>query len=540
MPEPPDLPAQDQESPVSTAEWSGFHHLSATKADRYRRILTAFADERRNYVVHLRPQDVARALGEAPGDTLKAELDQLAEWRNLRPSPDTTRVTSVEEFAQRRMLYSLTRMGEAVEASLGTYTAMLARRAELQTVALEDIRTGLAALILLAQAETVDASRSAAALRDLDTVFSGLADNAAAFMSSLTRSIDTAAEGEEGFIAYKEGLIGYLQRFISDLVVASGQIGDQMATLERLGIDRVLRAAASRRSADAAPADAAPADANADTAFVDTPDYVAEHLFGLQREWEGLRRWFVGSPDGPSQAELLRARARAAIPDLLETVQTLHERRAGRSDRMADYLTLARWFAEAPDGRARHRLWRAAFGLHPSRHLGIDSETLDARAEDDVPATTPWAQAPAVHVSARLRRTTRYSRPGASHIVDRSDSRRALARQLDAERDELSVARSALATGELTRLSDLCLDADTFPFLLALLGDALSSGRSDQRIDTTSSDGTLHITLEPTHDGALAHITTPLGTLTGHDHYLQVTDLLSASSHHIAAPVPHE
>ncbi len=203
--------------PVLT-QWSGFAHLTATKADRYRRILTAFADARRNYVVHLRPQDVARQLGEAPTDGLIAELDQLADWGNLRPAPDTTRVTSVEEFTRRRMLYSLTRTGEAVEAGMAAYAGILARRAELQTVALEDIRTGLAVLIGLAEAEQVDAARAAATLRDLDTVFSSLADNAAAFMSSLTRSIDTAAEGEEGFLAYKDGLIGAVRtsRLASD------------------------------------------------------------------------------------------------------------------------------------------------------------------------------------------------------------------------------------------------------------------------------------------------------------------------------------
>lgn len=517
--------------PVLT-QWSGFAHLTATKADRYRRILTAFADARRNYVVHLRPQDVARQLGEAPTDGLIAELDQLADWGNLRPAPDTTRVTSVEEFTRRRMLYSLTRTGEAVEAGMAAYAGILARRAELQTVALEDIRTGLAVLIGLAEAEHVDAARAAATLRDLDTVFSSLADNAAAFMSSLTRSIDTAAEGEEGFLAYKDGLIGYLERFIGDLVVASGQIGGQMDTLEQLGIDRVLAAAAGRRAADTAPTGDATVASDHDTAtpLGQTDDVVADHQHRLGEEWEGLRRWFVGSPDGPSQAELLRARARAAIPDLLETVQTLHERRSGRSDRMADYLTLARWFAEAPDDRARHRLWRAAFGLHPSRHLGIDGETLDARAEHDVPATTRWADAPAVHVSARLRRTTRYARPGPSRIVDRSDARQALARQLSGERAEIAAARRRLASDGVVRLSDLLLDADTFPVLLSVLGQTLTSGRPGERVDTVSSDGTMRLVLEPTGDGRLAHIATPFGTLTGHDHLLQITELVGTDA----------
>jgi uncharacterized protein (TIGR02678 family) len=50
----------------------------------------------------------------------------------------------------------------------------------------------------------------------------------------------------------------------------------------------------------------------------------------------------------------------------LDAVGLLNERRSGRSDRSADFRVLARWFAEAPDDEAAHRLWRAAFGLCPA------------------------------------------------------------------------------------------------------------------------------------------------------------------------------
>jgi uncharacterized protein (TIGR02677 family) len=507
------MPAEVPDPGLLDQRWSGFAHLTAGKATRYRRILQVFADARRSYVVHLRPQDVAAALGEELTEGLALELAQLEGWGNLTTAPDTTRVASPEEFNAKRLLFALTRTGEAVEAGLAAYAAALGRRAELQTVALEDIRTDLAALIRLAEADEVDAARAAATLRSLEGVFASLADNAAAFMASLTRSIETAADGVEGFLAYKDGLIGYLQRFIGDLVVASGQIAAQLATVEELGRDRLLVAAAGRLAADAAPAP-------------DEPEAVADRLEGLQARWEGLRRWFVGSPDRPSQAVLLRARARAAIPDLLETVQTLHDRQSGRSDRMADHLALARWFAEAPDDRARHRLWRVAFGLHPARHLGVDAETLDRRAAGDVAATTPWRDAPPVHVSPRLRRTTRYVKRGPARLTDRADARAALARRLSDETAELAAARRRLATGMPTRLSDLAVDEATFPLLLRLLSDALAATGPGQPVETTSSDGTLRLRLTPTGDGRLARITTPTGTLVGHDHVLQVDDLL--------------
>src|SRR5699024_10709136 len=111
-------------------------------------------------------------------------------------------------------------------------------------------------------------------------------------------------------------------------------------------------------------------------------------LDAWRERWTGLTRWFLSDARGPAQAELLRARARSAIPQLLSAVGAINERRAGRSDRSTDYRVLARWFAEAPDDSSAHRLWRTAFALSPARHLSL------APADASLPAATPWADAP--------------------------------------------------------------------------------------------------------------------------------------------------
>src|ERR1700746_468605 len=92
----------------------------------------------------------------------------------------------------------------------------------------------------------------------------------------------------------------------------------------------------------------------------------------------------------PSQARLLRQAAGTAIKQLIDAVGLLNERRSGRADRAAGFGAPARWFAEAPDDAAAHRLWRAAFGLTPARHLTVTGETADEW--ESVPAGTPWAQ----------------------------------------------------------------------------------------------------------------------------------------------------
>src|SRR5699024_1246204 len=125
----------------------------------------------------------------------------------------------------------------------------------------------------------------------------------------------------------------------------------------------------------------------------------------------------------------------------LQVVSTLNERRTGRSDRAADFRALARWFAVAPDDRARHGLWRTALGLQPSRHLTVDAEALEQRSADPVPAHTPWGEAPPLTIGPRLRRTGGFERGGRpNRVLDRSTARRHLARKAAEEARQAAAA----------------------------------------------------------------------------------------------------
>ena len=489
-----------------------------------------FLHAKRRFVVHLRPEDVDEALHAQgrrtePGD-VAAALESLEEWGNLRADPDTSRVTTVDDFYRTRYLYQFTREGEAAERALEEYDRTLGQRGELQSVALEDIRMRLHALRLEGSAQGPDPAVVHGLLRELAALFDGMAANASAFMSSLQRTIDLQDVDEDAFIAYKDRLIGYLERFIGDLVVKSPEIRETVLALEEHGLERLLALAGDREAADVAPGQD------------DTEAGRSQKRAEWQDRWSGLRSWFVGDRSHPSQAALLRQRARAAIPALLATVATLQERRAGRSDRSADFRALARWFVEAPSEADAHRLWRAAFGLAPSRHLGIDAATLQARAERPVPASTSWAAAPPVVISPRLHATGHYQHRGTlARVVDRSEERRRLAAHLEAERAQLDVVRRRFATGHPLRLRDLgALDRHEFALFLQLLGDALTAGTpGPQGIEAISSDGTLAIRLQAVHDGAVAEIHTPDGVLRGADHVLTISEARADASGRAAA-----
>lgn len=505
---------------VRERDHTPFSHLTAPNAAVYRLVMDTFVQAKRRFTVHMRPEDVHESLRATPErpdvPAISEALARLVDWGNLRADPDTSRVTTVEDFHRARYLYQLTERGEAVEHAVTAYDEALGRRGALQAVALTDIATQLRALNELAPGPDADPAKVHLLLRGLVDRFTDLAGNAQAFMGSLQRTIDLHDADTDTFLAYKDQLIDYLERFIKDLVGTGSEIATLVVALERGGVEQLLDAAARREAEDAAPGGDKDGDPRG-------REFERGKVLWRER-WLGFRSWFVSEPQHPSQAKLLRSRARAAIPQLLQVVTTLNERRAGRSDRSADFRALARWFAQSPDDAANHRLWRAAFGLSCARHLTVDEQLLDAA----VPSGTPWAQAPALEISPRLRRTGSYERRGKpNRVVDRTEQRRYLAALAARQAAETAAARQALATAHPTRLSDLGeLDPAAFRLFLGLLGDALAARTPGANVvETTTSDGTLAIRLTALDSGRHADIRTPDGVFRGPDHLVEIVDL---------------
>lgn len=497
-----------------------FRHVSAEKAAFYRCIMDVFAAAKRQYRLQLRPDEVlaeARWPDAMPRiEDVNLALAQLAAWGNLESQPDTARVASLSDFYRARFLYRLSQGGEAVESALAVFAQLLRRRAELQTVALEDIASRLLALQALAEAAEPDSAKVHETLRDLVRVFESLADNAQAFMAGIARSIELQRADAAAVVSYKRRLIDYLERFIGDLVRRSDRIARLIVALGP-HIDPLLWRIAEREARDAAPGDAQ-----------DAADAQARHWQAWRERWQGLRGWFLASGAEPPQAELLRARARSAIPQLLGAIAALNERRSGRSDRSADFRLLAGWFTACEDDAQAHRLARAAFALNPARHYALNPDPDAA-----LPASTRWADAPPLQIHPRLREYGEATARGPlPKVRDRGEERAFLARQFAEETRQLEAARARLATGQPTRLSELGeLDAPAFGLLLALLGEALAEQAGpDASVERLSADGLLHLRLQPLGAETRARIVTPQGVFAGRDHLITITSMQAAEA----------
>jgi len=505
----------------SEGRLKAFAYVVADKAMQYRAVMHVFIEAKARFSLHLRPAEILAAIEPKslpePLDeaSLAALLDQLCEWGNLQSFQDTADVATVEEFYRPRFIYQLTAEGEAAERAIGVYWDIVHKPGELQAAALGDIRDLLHQVLELAGAEQPDESKVHLTLRNLRDRFDELTSQAQIFIGSLQRTIDLQGIDIERFVAYKQTLIDYLERFLGQLVLATVEIADVLEKIETQGVSRLLEAAARRELVDSLAA---------------TEDDQRRSLAGWMARWEGLRRWFVHRYDAPSQAEVLRARARSAIPALLTAVAAIHDRRVQRSDRVADLRTLARWFAQAETESAAHQLWRAAFGLAPSRHLRIDAETLAQREQEPVAPKTSWLDAPPLRIAPRLRKTGHYTHRGPpNRVVDFSQGKALLVEFARREAEQVAAARRRLASGRRIRLSEIGeLDSEEFRLFLHLLGEALArQAHPGDAVEAFSADGALRIHLAPNENGLMATISTPEGTLLGREHFVQISDVVT-------------
>src|SRR3954454_8558519 len=243
------------------AAYGPFAYLRAPSAAIYRRCMRALMAEKERFTVHVRPEQVRAALcadggGPVEEDAVSDALGRLPDsnWGNLLAFPDSSRVTALEDFYRRRMLYQMSRPGEAAERALAQYDAALGTRGSLQSVALEDIvvlLTHLRDTVAEHQAGVpADAARTHQALRSLRERFAELAENAVAFMGSIQRTIDLHDADVEAFLAYKEQLIQYLERFINDLLTRGASIADLLGRIPQNGVQFLAATAAEREAFD--------------------------------------------------------------------------------------------------------------------------------------------------------------------------------------------------------------------------------------------------------------------------------------------------
>jgi uncharacterized protein (TIGR02677 family) len=460
-----------------------FHYLTAEESGDYLAIMDLFTA---TLLTDLSATEIAGQLAEGgldlPRDTVEARCRQLVTWGNLVPSIRDARVATVAEYIRSRSRYQVSKLGGRVHRQAVEILHASDGAREVARELLGQIVQSLDRI--LAMLDHSDALDAEALAGEVTTVFSNqrvFTDSVRDFYAYLAGILSRYDLGGAEYAQFKELLLVYIDLITADVNRHAPAMAYRAGlVLGQAG--RVLTVLATLPG-------------------LTLPDGTpAERAQGRTRtDWEELAAWYDASR-GASGPEQLRTAAGQALGQLITNAKRLLDSSGTGFSRRADFLRLARWFATADDEHA-HRLYDAAFGAYPSRHLLFGPDEPDPR----VGPTTSWWDADPVPVPLSLReRGDRAMRGRTSRVPDpTADRLRLIAEaQREAEQRQAAVAELTL-TGALHGATvspaarDLLLEL--VAALLAQQGEEITDRDAGLRLravpgpDTVveSSDGTV-------------------------------------------------
>jgi uncharacterized protein (TIGR02677 family) len=408
-----------------------FSYLTADATEEYLAIMRLFAG---TLLADLSAAEVAAQLGERgltlDADTVETRCRQLVDWGNLVRSVRETRVPTVAAYHRSRSRYQVSKLGGRLHREAEEILRAVDGAREVARELLARIADSLNQILL--QIGNVNRPVDSEALAGAVTgvfndhhMFTESVTDFYAYLSGVLTRYDLA--GEE-YAQFKGLLLDYVDLISADVNRNAPEILERLRALLKL-IDRVL---------DNLPSIPA----------LTGEMFAVERLPGRTRsEWEQLAVWY-GAGDARSGPDQLRAAARQALGQLITNARRMLTASGTGLSRRADLLKLAAWFHTA-DSDTAHRLYDAAFGCYPARHLLIGPDEPDASTG---PSSSWWESAP-VDVPVSLReRGDRTARGRSSRVPDPgADAHRLLALARRQSEARHAAAAELVAAGSLHR-----------------------------------------------------------------------------------------
>ena len=428
-------------------------------------------------------------------DTAEARCRQLVSWGNLLPSVRDAKVATVAEYIRSRSRYQVSKLGGRVHREAVAIMHASDGAREVARELLGQIVQSLDRILaLLGRHELHHREIDTDALAgEVTTVFGNqrlFTDSVRDFYAYLAGVLSRYDLGGGEYAQFKELLLVYIDLITADVNRHAPAVAHRVELVLK-SVDPLLDTLAALPGLtlpDGTPVERAPGRARTD--------------------WEELAYWY--DTHGASGPQQLRSAASQALGQLITNAKRLLDSSGTGFSRRADFLRLARWFSAADD-ESSHRLYAAAFGNYPARHLLFGAEEPDPR----IGPTTSWWDSDPVQVPLSLReRGDRAIRGRTSRVPDPTADRRRLTAEAEKEAEQRRSAAAELAMAG-------ALDGATIsPAARDLLFDLVADLLARHRVEVTDHDVGLRLRAIP---GRATVVHSPDGTTTFADLGLSVT-----------------
>lgn len=398
-------------------------YLSMENADRYRSIMRLFYLNYEKMRYWMYQEEVYEELkaseyfAEYTIDQCQQDLKALMEWKNLVTIQDTRKVTSIEEFKNKKFRYQLSEYSVEIERMVVRLENLFVEGASLEPTLLERIRKHLGEIEEIAGQ---DEEQIYAWWNDLNHDFIRLNQNYQDYMRELNSVKAEEMMRTREFLLFKDRLIDYLRSFVKSLQMNVGKIEQYLKQVQEKDVEHILLQVTAHEMAIP----------RLDTELDE--NMIRDRMAG---RWESICGWFVGRGGAGAEAAKVFDTTNEIIRKITRYAARISESSNSGANRREEYHKLAVMFGQCKDIRDAHRLSAMVFGIEKPIHLKGDFQRKTESINSGVYEEEPLF----VTVTPRVRNYKEKVRRGV--IVDRSLEKQAVReaalRQVTEERNML-------------------------------------------------------------------------------------------------------
>lgn len=336
------------------------NYLNVENTGRYRSIIRLFFMYYEKLKYWMYQEEVYEELIEDPyfaGYTMEQcqlDLSTLVSWGNLMTIQDTRKVTTIDEFKNKKFRYQLSEYAVEIERMVVHLENLFVEGASLEPTLLERIRHHFSRISSLSQ-ETDE--RLYGWWSDLKNDFVRLNQNYQDYMRTLNSVKAEEMMQTQAFLAFKDRLIEYLRGFVKSLQVNAGMIENYLREMDAEQLqpvfDRILAYELT-----------IPRLENEREEI--SEKQLRENIIG---RWNSIREWFISGEGKEAEVNQVFNTTNEIIRKITRYANRITENSNHGVNRREEYAKLAEMFSKCENLGEAHCLSSVVFGMEKPLHL---------------------------------------------------------------------------------------------------------------------------------------------------------------------------
>lgn len=395
-------------------------YLNVENTDRYRPVLRLFYVNYEKLKYWMYMEEVYEELKEDSYfaqytiEQCQQDLATLVSWGSLDTMQDTRKVTTLEEFKNKKFRYQLSAYAVEIERMVIHLENLFVEGASLEPSLLERIRHNAGRLVnILEEPE----EKIYSWWNDLNNDFVRLNKNYHDYMRTLDSVKAEEIMKTREFLAFKDSLIEYLRNFVKSLQQNVDIIGHYIRNTTEENIAKIIEKVLAHEMS------VPRMDGEADEKLI------KENLEG---RWQSIEEWFVNKNGKEAEAGRVFDVTNEVIRKITRYATRISEMINAGANRREEYYKVAQMFNNCNNINEAHRLSANVFGIESCLHLKGEIERETESINSGVYEETPHI----VEITPRTR--TYRDKAKRTGIIDRTkekeEAKRATIERIERER----------------------------------------------------------------------------------------------------------